>query len=278
MTTLMETGVEVEVGHHEVATGGQCEIGMKFKPPARRAPTSSCGSSTSSRTSRASTARRRRSCPSRSSATTAAGCTRTSRSGRRASPSSAGDGYAGLSRHGAPLHRRNHQAREVDRGAHRTRRRTPTGAWCPASRRRSTSRTRAATARLRCRIPITGPESEDPPRRGALPRPELQPVPRVQRDADGRARRHPEQDRPGRSARQGHLRALARRSSRTSRTCRAASKRRSTRSRATTSSSSAATSSRRTRSTSGSTTSARRSSHPMRMRPTPYEFYLYFDI
>ncbi|HEV3189095.1 MAG TPA: type I glutamate--ammonia ligase, partial [Polyangiaceae bacterium] len=31
MTTLMETGVEVEVGHHEVATGGQCEIGMKFK-------------------------------------------------------------------------------------------------------------------------------------------------------------------------------------------------------------------------------------------------------
>src|ERR1700723_2716823 len=31
MTTLMETGVEVEVGHHEVASGGQCEIGLKFK-------------------------------------------------------------------------------------------------------------------------------------------------------------------------------------------------------------------------------------------------------
>jgi glutamine synthetase len=31
MTTLMETGVDVEVGHHEVASGGQCEIGMKFK-------------------------------------------------------------------------------------------------------------------------------------------------------------------------------------------------------------------------------------------------------
>jgi glutamine synthetase len=30
MTTLQETGVEVEVGHHEVASGGQCEIGMKF--------------------------------------------------------------------------------------------------------------------------------------------------------------------------------------------------------------------------------------------------------
>ena len=31
MTTLMESGVEVEVGHHEVASGGQCEIGLKFK-------------------------------------------------------------------------------------------------------------------------------------------------------------------------------------------------------------------------------------------------------
>src|SRR6202034_2585726 len=31
MTTLMERGGEVEVGHHEVASGGQCEIGLKFK-------------------------------------------------------------------------------------------------------------------------------------------------------------------------------------------------------------------------------------------------------
>src|SRR5258706_365111 len=30
MITLQETGVEVEVGHHEVASGGQCELGMKF--------------------------------------------------------------------------------------------------------------------------------------------------------------------------------------------------------------------------------------------------------
>jgi len=30
MLTLQQTGIEVEVGHHEVASGGQCEIGVKY--------------------------------------------------------------------------------------------------------------------------------------------------------------------------------------------------------------------------------------------------------
>ena len=30
MTTLIETGIDVEVGHHEVASAGQCEIGVRY--------------------------------------------------------------------------------------------------------------------------------------------------------------------------------------------------------------------------------------------------------
>ena len=84
---------------------------MKFDTLVDDGRPDSCGTSTSSRTSPASTARRRRSCRSRSSATTARACTATSRSGRTSKPLFAGDGYAGLSRDGALLHRRHPQAR-----------------------------------------------------------------------------------------------------------------------------------------------------------------------
>ena len=60
-------------------------------------PTRPCGSSTSSRTSPASTARRRRSCRSRSSATTARACTCHQSLWKDGKPLFAGDGYAGLS-------------------------------------------------------------------------------------------------------------------------------------------------------------------------------------
>jgi glutamine synthetase len=58
--------------------------------------------------------------------------------------------------------------------------------------------------------PHVGPVAEGQAHRGALPRPDVQPLPRLRRHDDGRPRRHPEQDRSGRSARQGHLRALPR--------------------------------------------------------------------
>ena len=63
----------------------------------RRWATRSCGTSTSSRTSRAGTARRRRSCRSRSSATTARGMHTHQSIWKGEKPLFAGDGYGGMS-------------------------------------------------------------------------------------------------------------------------------------------------------------------------------------
>ena len=118
MVALQESGIEVEIGHHEVASGGQCEIGMKFnrllpcadqlmwfkyivKNVVRKAgktatfmPKPLFGDNGSGM-------------PRAPVALEAEG-----------SPLFGGDGYAGLQRDRAPLHRRDHQAREVACCAH----------------------------------------------------------------------------------------------------------------------------------------------------------------
>ena len=110
-----------------------------------------------------------------------------------------------------------------------------------------------------------------------LARPDLQPVPVVQRPAARRPRRRHQQDRAARPGRPRHLRDERRGEGRHRRHARARSRRRSTRSRPTRSSCIAATSSPRTSSTPGSTSSgpARRRSQ---LRPHPYEFYLYSEM
>ena len=60
------------------------------------------------------------------------------------------------------------------------------------------------------RIPMYSDSPKAEAGRVPLPRPVLQPLPRLRRHADGRPRRHPQQDRPGRSGRQEHLRPAAR--------------------------------------------------------------------
>ena len=69
------------------------------------------------------------------------------------------------------------------------------------------------------RIPITGIEPEGQAHRVPRARPVEQPVPGVLGDAHGRPRRHQEQDRAARAGRQGPLRAARRTRPRTSRRC-----------------------------------------------------------
>ena len=87
-----------------------------------------------------------------------------------------------------------------------TRRPTATSGWCPATRRRSTWPTAAATARPSIRIPVYSPQPQGQAHRVPLPGRLQQSVPGLRRHADGHARRHQEQDQPGRAAGQGHLR------------------------------------------------------------------------
>ena len=69
------------------------------------------------------------------------------------------------------------------------------------------------------RIPITGLQPEGQAHRVPRAGPVLQPVPRVLRHADGRPRRHPQQDRAAGAGRQGPLRAAARGGPPASRRC-----------------------------------------------------------
>ena len=87
--------------------------------------------------------------------------------------------------------------------------RAPTriAAWCRASRRRSTWPTRSRNRSAVGAYPDVLAVAQGQADRGALPRPDLQSVPRVLGDADGGARRHPAPARSGPAARQGHLRA-----------------------------------------------------------------------
>ena len=92
-----------------------------------------------------------------------------------------------------------------------TRRPTPTSAWSRATRRRCCSPIRPATARPPAASrTTTSPKAKRVEVR--FPDPAREPLPRLRRDADGRPRRHQEQDRSRR-----------RRWTRTSTTCRRAS-------------------------------------------------------
>ena len=118
------------------------------------------------------------------------------------------------------------------------------------------------------RIPVNSPSPRSRRIEYRCPDSAANPVPALLRDADGRPRRHPEQDPARRPARQGHLRPPARGAGDGPDHARARSKPRSTPSAPTTTSCSAAMSSRPTSSTPGSGTSRTTRSRPSAFAPT----------
>ena len=136
---MIEVGLTVECHHHEVATAGQCEIDMKFDSLLAMADHLMMYKYIVRNVAGAATARPRPSCPSRSSATTAPACTATSRSGRPASRCSpTRPAMPGLSPDGDMVHRRPAAAQRRRSWPSPHPPPTPTGAWCRATRPPST--------------------------------------------------------------------------------------------------------------------------------------------
>ena len=138
------------------------------------------------------TARPRPSCRSRSTATTARACTATSRSGRTASRCSPATSTPTCRR--LPLlHRRHHQARQGDQRLHQPDDQLLQAAG-PGLRGAGAARLLGAQPLGLVPHPVHD-QPEGQARRSPLPRSARQPLSRLRRDADGRPRRHQEQDR-----------------------------------------------------------------------------------
>ena len=209
MALMMEAvGIPVEVFHHEVASGGQCELSMKFNSLKYMADWTMWYKYIVKNVSRK---------HGKTATFMPKPIFQDNGSGMHCHQSIwkdeknlfAGDKYAGLSDMalnyiGGILKHAPALCAFTNPGTNSYKRLVP-GYEAPVNLAYS-SRNRSASVR----IPIgsDSPKSQAP--RVPLPRPDRQPVHRVLGDADGRPRRHPEQDRPGQAARQGHLRAVAR--------------------------------------------------------------------
>ena len=146
---LHDVGIETELHHHEVASGGQGEIGIRFDTLLRHGRQAHDVQVRPQERGLGGRQDGSRSCRSRSSRTTARACTRTSRCGRAASRCSTTRPAtpacptwpAGTSAACSTTPTRSSPSP--------TRRPTASSGWCRATRRRSTSCTASATARRR---------------------------------------------------------------------------------------------------------------------------------
>ena len=277
MLTMIECGLDVEAQHHEVATGGQGEIDMQFAAARRDGRQRDASTSTSSRTSPRSTARRPRSCPSRCSGTTAPACTSTSRCGRTARTCSPARGYAGLSEMGmyaiGGLLKHAPALCAFTNPTTNSYKRLVPGYEAPVNLAYS-RRNRSASIR----IPVYSPSPKAKRIEFRCPDGSSNPVPGLLRHADGDARRHQEQDQSRRAARQGHLRSGAGRTGQGAQDAGLAGRSARTTWRRITSSCCTATSSPSDVISTWIWYKREKEVDAIRLRPHPYEFCLYYDI
>ena len=191
---MIECGLDIECHHHEVATGGQCEIDQRFDTLVKIGRQHDDCTSTASATSRISTARRVTFMPKPLFGDNGSGMHVHQSLWKDGKPLFAGDLYAGLEPDGAVVHRRPAEARARSCGHHRA----------------DHEQLQAAGAGLRsagepgvfapqpfgggAHSDVLG-ESEVEARRIPSAGSVRQSVPGVRGDDDGRARRRAQQDR-----------------------------------------------------------------------------------
>ena len=144
--TMQSCGLVVECHHHEVATGGQTEIDLKFDSLIKSADAMMLYKyivkNVANQYGKTVTFM-----PKPLFQDNGSGMHTHQSLWKDGKPLFAGDGYAGLSQLGAVVHRRTDQARPGAVGASSRRQPIPISGWCRASRPRSTWRTRGAIAR-----------------------------------------------------------------------------------------------------------------------------------
>jgi len=136
MILVMENlGIEIEVQHHEVASGGQAEIDMRYDTLLRMADKLMPLQVVVKNVAR-NAGTRPHSCPSPCSRTTGRGCTAPVAVDRRRAAVLRRNRLRRPVRHGAVVYSRVAQARGGGACLRLPRRRTPTSAWYRATKRR----------------------------------------------------------------------------------------------------------------------------------------------
>ena len=208
---LINLGIPVEAHHHEVATGGQCEIDMRYQDLVTMADSvmmyKYVCKNVAARHGKVVTFM-----PKPLFQDNGSGMHVHFSLWKGDKPLFAGQQVRrACSEMGLLRDRRHPEARRGAVRVHATRRPTATSGSCPGYEAPVnlvySSRNRSAAIR----IPMYSEKPQDQAHRVPLPRQLVQPVPRLQRHHDGRHRRHPEQDRPRRPDGQGHLPAHRRR-------------------------------------------------------------------